>query len=55
MMASMVDTFGGQSGEVQRAETTEAMSTLRPQATFAQADGKMTRWTESLVDDSVIW
>jgi len=55
MMASMVDTFGGQSGEVQRAETTEAMSTLRPQATFAQADGKMTRWTESLVDDSVMF
>ncbi|CAE7385404.1 unnamed protein product [Symbiodinium natans] len=52
MMASMAESFHG-TGGLGRAETTEAMSTLPPQATFSMAQSKMTRWTESLVDEQI--
>mmetsp|Transcript_15358 Transcript_15358/g.27401 ORF Transcript_15358/g.27401 Transcript_15358/m.27401 type:complete len:855 (+) Transcript_15358:76-2640(+) len=55
MMKSMSDAFGGQSQSqgVQRSETIEAVSQLGPQAKFQEADDKVSRWAESLVDESV--
>jgi len=57
MMASMMGSFGGggggQGATVQRSQTTEAMSSLSPQATFEEAEAKVTRWAESLVNESV--
>ncbi|CAE7230151.1 unnamed protein product [Symbiodinium sp. CCMP2592] len=50
--ASMAESFQGPGGHG-RAETTEAMTTLPPQATFSIAQSKMTRWTESLVDEQI--
>lgn len=52
MMASMAESLQGPGGHG-RAETTEAMTTLPPQATFSIAQSKMTRWTESLVDEQI--
>ncbi|CAE7921645.1 unnamed protein product [Symbiodinium necroappetens] len=51
MMALWISCLGP--GGHGRAETTEAMTTLPPQATFSIAQSKMTRWTESLVDEQI--
>lgn len=54
MLASMCGSFGGgQGAAVERAETTEAMSSLTPASTFEEAEAKVTRWAESLVNESV--
>jgi hypothetical protein len=53
MMASMVGSFGNQGAAVGRAETTEAMSSLSPAATFEEAEAKVSRWAESLVNESI--
>ncbi|CAJ1418758.1 unnamed protein product, partial [Effrenium voratum] len=52
MMASMAESYGGAQAPG-RAETTEAMTTLQPQASFAVAQSKVTRWLESLVDEQI--
>lgn len=55
MMASMADSFGGQAAgaDVKRAYTTEALSSLGHQVSYEAAEAKVTRWAESLVDESV--
>lgn len=53
MMKSMVDSFAGQGGKVQRAETIEGIMALSPQASFSEAQDRVTRWAESLVDDAI--
>jgi hypothetical protein len=56
MMSNMMGSFGGGGGQgaaVQRSQTTEAMSSLSPQSSFEEAEAKVTRWAESLVNESV--
>eukprot|EP00927_Polykrikos_kofoidii_P018983 TRINITY_DN18839_c0_g1_i1.p1 TRINITY_DN18839_c0_g1~~TRINITY_DN18839_c0_g1_i1.p1 ORF type:complete len:887 (-),score=187.31 TRINITY_DN18839_c0_g1_i1:213-2873(-) len=55
MIASMADSFSGQSGgsDVKRAHSTEALCTLGQQVSYEAAEAKVTRWAESLVDESV--
>jgi len=54
MIASMLGSFNANQGAaVERAETTEAMSSLNPSATFEEAEAKVTRWAESLVNESI--
>eukprot|EP00443_Scrippsiella_acuminata_P107191 CAMPEP_0115587626 /NCGR_PEP_ID=MMETSP0272-20121206/8301_1 /TAXON_ID=71861 /ORGANISM="Scrippsiella trochoidea, Strain CCMP3099" /LENGTH=879 /DNA_ID=CAMNT_0003022707 /DNA_START=8 /DNA_END=2648 /DNA_ORIENTATION=+ len=53
MMKSMCDSFGGPGGKAQRADTIEGLSSLSPQATFMEAQAKVTRWAESLVDECI--
>jgi len=55
LMRSMADGFGtqGGAGSVRRADAIEAVSVLRPQASYEEAQAKVNRWAESLVDESV--
>lgn len=54
MMKGMVESFGGSgAGRVQRAETIEGVSSLSPATPFAEGRAKVTRWAESLVDESI--
>lgn len=53
MMKSVMDSFGSQGGPVKRADTIETVSALAPSSSYAEAEAKVTRWSESLVDESV--
>lgn len=53
MMKGMMDSFGGGGGTVQRSDTIEAVSMLKPESTFEEAEAKVSRWNESLVDEAV--
>lgn len=52
MMKSMMEVPGG---AMRRAETIEAHSSLSPGLRFREAEDKVSRWSESLVDESVIF
>lgn len=50
-MLASISSFGAQ--DAGRAETTEAMTSLAPEAPFGSALSKMKRWCESLVDEQI--
>jgi len=53
MMKSVSDGFGGGGGTVARAETMESQVSLKPDAMLYEAESRVVRWAESLVDEAV--